>query len=86
MAFYSSVLLVLSNYVRHNFISNQWMRIPVRELADVDFLWHLLNNILLVREMKAYKLEEELFAYVIFLFRVPECLFVTGRVKKYMVL
>jgi hypothetical protein len=44
------------------------------ELPNVDRVWHLLRDIYLVRENDMLRIEEQLFAKLIFLYRSPETL------------
>ena len=44
------------------------------ELPSVERLWQLLKDIYLVREHYLFKIEEQLFAKLLFLYRSPETL------------
>jgi hypothetical protein len=44
------------------------------ELPNVDRLWKLLRDIYLVRENYMLRIEEQLFAKLLFLYRSPETL------------
>ena len=48
--------------------------IMFNELPNVERLWHLLRDICLVREHDILRIEEQLFAKLIFLYRSPETL------------
>jgi len=51
------------------------------ELPNVERLWHLLRDIYLVREHSFQRIEEQLFAKLIFLYRSPETLIRFTRPK-----
>jgi hypothetical protein len=48
--------------------------IMFNELPNVERIWHLLRDIYLVRECNHLRMEEELFAKLLFLYRSPETL------------
>ncbi len=48
--------------------------IMFNELPNVDRLWKLLRDIYLVRENYMLRIEEQLFAKLLFLYRSPETL------------
>lgn len=50
------------------------MRIMYEQLPNVDRIMNLCLDIYLVRENDEFKIEEELFAKLIFLYRSPETL------------
>lgn len=69
---YIGFVLVIGRFTRFTFIHGVSDRIMFYELPDVDLILQLCLNIFLVREMKEYRLEEELFSKLIFLYRSPQ--------------
>lgn len=51
------------------------------ELPSVERLWHLLRDIYLVREHGILRIEEQLFAKLLFLYRSPETLILFTKQK-----
>lgn len=72
MGLYISIVWVAARVVRVTFIDLVSNKIMFYELPNVDLVLSLCLDIYLVREMKDYLLEEELFAKLIFLYRSPE--------------
>ena len=71
---YIGFVLVIGRFTRFTFIERVSDRIMFYELPDVDLVLQLCLNIFLVREMKDYRLEEELFSKLIFLYRSPKAM------------
>jgi len=59
--------------------------IIIRELPNVDRVWTLIRDIHLVRELKAYELEEDMFAKLLYLFRSPQTMINWTRLKGFKV-
>ncbi|KAL8575932.1 hypothetical protein ACOMHN_027330 [Nucella lapillus] len=76
---YIGFVFVISKFVRFTFIERVSDRIMFYELPDVDALLELCLNIYLVREMKDYRLEEELFGKLLFVYRSPETMIMFTR-------
>lgn len=70
---YVSLVLVIGRVIRTFFSGSSYV-IMFEELPYVDRVLKLCLDIYLVRETKDYKLEEDLFAKLIFLYRSPETL------------
>lgn len=70
---YISAVLVIGRLLR---ASMTWdaSSVAFTELPNVDRIWDLFNDLYLVREMRLWKLEEDLVAQIVFLFRCPEAL------------
>ncbi|CAL1533266.1 unnamed protein product [Lymnaea stagnalis] len=68
---YISFILLFGRLMRLS-TTNQYLTIMFRELPDVDRMLQLCLDLYLVREMKEFQLEEELYAKIIFLYRSPE--------------
>ncbi|XP_055891303.1 piezo-type mechanosensitive ion channel component 2-like isoform X3 [Biomphalaria glabrata] len=68
---YISFILLIGRLMRLS-TTNQYLTIMFRELPDVDRLLQLCLDLYLVREMKEFQLEEEIYAKIIFLYRSPE--------------
>ena len=68
-----SLVLVIGGFVR-TFISGQIVKIMYEELPDVDHILRLCLNLYLARECGEWRLEEDLFAKLLFVFRSPETL------------
>ena len=71
---YSGTVLGAFKLLRAKFFPGPADAVLYYELPDVDLLLHLCLDIYLVRQMKEYWLEEELFAKLVFLYRSPETL------------
>ncbi|XP_076448756.1 piezo-type mechanosensitive ion channel component 1-like [Babylonia areolata] len=72
ISLYIGFVLVISKFSRLTFADNVSFRIMFDEMPDVDQMLELCLNVYLVREMKDYRLEEELFAKLLFIYRSPE--------------
>ncbi|BFZ13182.1 hypothetical protein BsWGS_16220 [Bradybaena similaris] len=68
---YISFILLIGRLMRLS-TTNQYLTIMFRELPDVDGFLQLCLDIYLVREMKEFRMEEDLYAKLIFLYRSPE--------------
>ncbi|OAF70341.1 hypothetical protein A3Q56_01869 [Intoshia linei] len=67
---YLSLVLVISKFLRI-ILSGYSNRIMFEELPNVDKLLNLCNDIFTVREAKDFRLEEELFSKLMFIYRSP---------------
>jgi hypothetical protein len=72
MGLYTTFVIFIARSLRKIFQTSQ--KIMFNELPNVERLWHLLQDIDLVRENNLLLIEEELFAKIIFLYRSPETL------------
>lgn len=52
------------------------------DMPNVDRLYRLLNNIYLARALRLYRLEEDLFAMLVFILRTRELAIVVTRTKE----
>jgi hypothetical protein len=73
MGLYISVVIVIGQFVRI-FFSGTSNRIMFEQLPNVERLYKLCLDIYMVRETMEFKLEEELFSKLIFVYRSPETL------------
>ncbi len=69
---YTTFVIVVARLLRTILQTSQ--TIMFNELPNVDRIWHLLKDIYLVRECDYLRMEEDLFARLIFLYRSPETL------------
>lgn len=76
-----SLVLVVGQFVRL-FVSGLSYKIMYEQLPYVDRVLRLCLNIYLVRESRYYKMEEELFAKLIFLYRSPETMIKLTKPKQ----
>ncbi|KAL8575931.1 hypothetical protein ACOMHN_027329 [Nucella lapillus] len=77
---YVSFILLIGRFLRMA-ITGQHLTIIFRELPMVDYILQLCLDIYLVREMKEFHLEEDLYAKLIFLYRSPETIIKVTRPK-----
>ncbi|GFO30477.1 piezo-type mechanosensitive ion channel component [Plakobranchus ocellatus] len=68
---YISFVVLIGRLLRLS-TTNQYLTIIFRELPDVNKVLQLCLDLYLVREMKEFHLEEDLYAMIIFLYRSPE--------------
>lgn len=78
---YVTFVILIGNFIRSSLVSQISTIIMFTELPDVSMIWQLLLDIYLVREMKEYRLEEELFAKLIFLYRSPNIMIKSTRIR-----
>ncbi len=71
---YVSVVIVFGRFFRVTFFTGSSYRIMFEELPVVDKVLHLCLDIYMVRENRDYRMEEDLFAKLIFLYRSPDTL------------
>lgn len=64
-------MLAISRFIRV-IIINRSMKIMFEQLPNVDRIMNLLKDIYLVRENDEFRLEEELYAKLIFIYRAPD--------------
>ena len=69
---YTTFVIVVARLLRTILQTSQ--TIMFNELPSVDRLWHLLCDIYLVREHNILRIEEQLFAKLLFLYRSPDTL------------
>jgi len=69
---YTTFVVVVARLLRTVLQTSQTMMF--NELPNVERLWNLLRDIYLVREHDILRIEEQLFAKLIFLYRSPETL------------
>ncbi|KAH8312576.1 hypothetical protein KR044_011542, partial [Drosophila immigrans] len=77
---YTTCVYVVSRLIR-SLIANNHRRIMFEDLPYVDRILRLCNDIYLVRETKEYRLEEDLYGKLLFLYRSPETLIKWTRFK-----
>lgn len=77
---YVSLVLVIGRFVRM-WLQGLSFRIMFVELPTPDFLLKLCLDIYLVRECLELKVEEDLFAQLLFLYRSPETLIKVTKMK-----
>ena len=75
-----SFILLIGRFLRMG-TTGQHQTIIFRELPMVDNILQLCLDIYLVREMKEFHLEEDLYAKLIFLYRSPETMVKWTRPK-----
>ncbi|KAL5021686.1 hypothetical protein ScPMuIL_000841 [Solemya velum] len=78
---YFSLVFVVGRFVRI-FFSGQSYRVMFEELPNVEKIHQLCMDIYLVREIKDYYLEEELFSKLLFLYRSPEIMIKWTKYKQ----
>ncbi|KAI8034660.1 hypothetical protein M5D96_012562 [Drosophila gunungcola] len=78
---YTTFVYVVSRVIR-SLIANNHRRIMFEDLPFVDRVLKLCNDIYLVRETQEYRLEEDLYGKLIFLYRSPETLIKWTRFKE----
>lgn len=78
---YTTFVFVVSRLIR-SFIGFSHRRMMYQELPYVDRILKLCNDIYFVRESKEYRLEEDLYAKLIFLYRSPETLIKWTRYRE----
>ncbi|XP_037730492.1 piezo-type mechanosensitive ion channel component isoform X3 [Drosophila subpulchrella] len=78
---YTTFVYVVSRVIR-SLIANNHRRIMFEDLPYVDRVLRLCNDIYLVRETHEYRLEEDLYGKLIFLYRSPETLIKWTRFKE----
>lgn len=71
---YITLIVFGSRFLRSTMFSFETNKIIVEEIANVDRILNLCNDIYLVRESKEFLLEEDLVAKLLFLYRSPETL------------
>lgn len=79
---YVTVILFFSRFIRSKIFTNDIVTIIVEELPNVDRILNLCRDIYLVREAKQFRLEEDLVAKLLFLYRSPETLIKWTKLKK----
>ncbi|XP_030240836.1 piezo-type mechanosensitive ion channel component [Drosophila navojoa] len=78
---YTTCVYVVSRLIR-SLIANNHRRLMFEDLPYVDRILQLCNDIYLVRETKEYRLEEDLYAKLLFLYRSPETLIKWTRYRE----
>lgn len=78
---YTTFVYVVSRIIR-SLIANNHRRIMFEDLPYVDRVLKLCTDIYLVRETQEYRLEEDLYGKLIFLYRSPETLIKWTRFKE----
>ena len=78
---YASLVYLIGRLFRTMLFSGQMYRVMFEELPYVDRILALCKDIYLVRECQNWRLEEDLFAKLIFLFRSPDMLFRWTKMK-----
>ncbi|XP_039233321.1 piezo-type mechanosensitive ion channel component-like [Drosophila yakuba] len=78
---YTTFVYLVSRIIR-SIISNKHRRIMFEDLPYVDRVLKLCTDIYLVRETQEYRLEEDLYGKLIFLYRSPETLIKWTRFKE----
>ncbi|XP_025076547.1 piezo-type mechanosensitive ion channel component 2-like isoform X5 [Pomacea canaliculata] len=79
---YIGSVFVISQFIRRLAFLNASYTIMFDELPDVDPIFELLWNICIARELKEFRLEEDLFAGLLFLFRSPETMIRFTKLRK----
>ena len=77
---YVSLVLVVGRFVRL-FFSGISYKIMFEELPNVDKILKLCLEVYLAREAQELKLEEDLFAKLLFLYRSPETMIKWTKIK-----
>ncbi|CAD5110764.1 DgyrCDS132 [Dimorphilus gyrociliatus] len=69
---YVSIVFVIGKFMRSTFIDGLSRRMIYEEMPQVERIYNLCIELYLVRECQDFRLEEELFAQLHFLYRTPE--------------
>lgn len=69
---YVSIVFVIGRFMRSTLIDGLSRRMIYEEMPQVERIYNLCIELYLVRECRDYRLEEELFAQLHFLYRTPE--------------
>ncbi|CAG9533094.1 unnamed protein product [Cercopithifilaria johnstoni] len=80
IAMYLAVVMLVGRMIR-GFVTNAGMEVMVSEIPNPDHLLKICLDIYLVREVKDFVLEQDLYGKLIFLFRSPENLIKWTRNK-----
>jgi hypothetical protein len=81
MSLYTTVVFVIGQLIRSQVINRIGQDVIWTDMPDVDLVVSLCLDIYLVREMKDFLLEEELFSKLLFLYRSPETLISFTRLR-----
>jgi hypothetical protein len=76
-----SFILLIGKFLRMS-TTGQIVTIMFRELPEVDYILRICLDLYLVREMKEFHLEEDLYGKLVFLYRSPETLIKVTRPKQ----
>lgn len=76
---YISFILVIGRFVRIH-TSGLVQNIMFDHLPFVDKVWTLCKDVFQVREAKEFRMEEELFAKLVFLYRSPQTMIKETRI------
>lgn len=79
---YVTIIFVFSRFLRSSIFHLSTSNIIVEELPNVDKILSLCKNIHMVREAHLFKLEEDLVAKLLFLYRSPETLIKWTKFKE----
>lgn len=71
---YATIILFGSRSLRNTIFMNRSASIMIEELPNVDRILTLCKDIYLARESMDFKLEEDLYAKLLFLYRTPDTL------------
>jgi len=77
---YLSLVLLVAKFIRM-WTENRAYRVMVEELPNPDYIISLCKDIYVSRESLEWRLEEELFAKLLFLFRSPEMLIQVSQIR-----
>jgi hypothetical protein len=77
---YLSIISAGSTLVRNQLFGSSFS-LMFNELPQVDALWHFLNDIFLLRTMKDFVMEKDLFDRLIYIYRNPTVLIYWTREK-----
>lgn len=69
---YVSIVFVIGRFMRSTLIDGLSRRMIYEEMPQVERIYNLCIELYLVRECRDFRLEEELFAQLHFLYRTPE--------------
>ena len=76
---YVSLVLVVGKFLRM-WTEDRAFRIMVEEMPDPDYIIDLCKDIYVSRESHEWRIEEELFAKLLYLFKSPDMLFIVSQI------
>ena len=80
LGLYSTFIILIAQFVREMLVDSH-SKIMFEELPNPDYLWNLVNNILIVRSDCLLELEQELYDELVYIHRDPALMIRLTRIR-----